>query len=643
MVRMGPVRIGIVILTVEYLDMLEKIASELEDEIYIVNTGLDDAIDAARQLVIEHNIEVIVARGGTAKLLRENIDLPVLACQRDLIDILDSLHEASMLSQKVLFTAFRKPLAGIELIERLTNTHIKQVIYHSKESLYQAIGKGKKEGYSVVVGGGQTVRFALQHDLQAIEIGIGWDELEGTIASARAIALSNRKKQEETRRYQTVIDSVSEGILAFDQNGQISIINRAAQNLLDLKPDSLQEQNIHNLLNQTSAKSVLNLNRPRIDVVEQINQDHFLLSHFPITHGEKRIGGVSTFKDLAGVLNSENAVRRSLSKGLVARYTFDDIIHVEPRMADMLDQTAHYAQTDSTILITGETGTGKELIAQSIHNCSRRSRGPFVSLNCAALPENLLESELFGYDEGAFTGSKKGGKAGLLEIAHNGSIFLDEISETSLLVQIRLLRVLQEREVMRLGSDRRTPINIRVITATNKDLIDLVQEGLFREDLYFRLDVLHVNVPPLRERLGDIVHLIKYFISKLSRKYSFPEISFPSHCLKILTEYSWPGNVRQLENFIERMIIISEGNFNIQKFENIFEQLSRFQHKTVTNEKITTKDDLIQKRMYPSQDGEIELIKEALKKTNFHRDQAAKLLGISRTTLWKKIKIYQIA
>jgi transcriptional regulator, propionate catabolism operon regulatory protein len=640
---MEPIRIGIVIATAEHLGMLQNYIAEVDDKIFIVNKGLEEAIEAAKSLVLEHNIEVIVARRGTAFLLRENIDVPVLTIQRDESNILYALHEASGLGQKVLLTEFRNPLPRLKLIEKLLKIHIKQVAYHGNESLRQIIHKAKYEGYSVAVGGGLTVRYSTQCGMHGIELGFTHNDLETTIENARAVARANRKENEETRRYQAVIDSVSEGVVAFDQNGLISSINRSARKLMNIGNKNLTELTVQNLLGETSAESVLHVNRPRIDSVEQIKQNQFLFNHFPVSLGDTIIGGVSTFKDFSGVMNSESAVRRSLSKGLVAHYSFDDIVHYGPRMGELINQAARYAQTDSTVLITGETGTGKELIAQSIHNGSHRRRSPFVIINCAALPENLLESELFGYDEGAFTGSKKGGKAGLLEIAHQGTVFLDEISEAPIPVQVSLLRILQEREVMRLGSDRRIPIDIRIITATNKDLIDLVNKGTFREDLYFRLDVLHLNVPPLRERT-DCSPLARHFINKISVRYGLPEITIPPSFLTRLNDYSWPGNVRQLENFIERMVIISEGTFSEHKFETLLDQLSRFQQKESMCEHRDSDERTVKNLgLCRSQETETQLITEALQKTNYRREDAAKLLGISRTTLWKKLKKYGIS
>ena len=270
-----------------------------------------------------------------------------------------------------------------------------------------------------------------------------------------------------------------------------------------------------------------------------------------------RAGTVVSLLNAAQIQTTEDQLRKKLHyKGHKAKYTFGDIITRSPRMIACIQEAKAFAQTDSNIVVVGETGTGKELLSQSIHAWSRRSQNNFVAINCAALPENLLESELFGYVEGAFTGATRGGKPGLFEIAHNGTIFLDEISEIPLGLQGRLLRVLQEREIMRLGDSPVTPINIRVIAATNKNLESLVRAGKFRSDLYYRLNVFPIHLPPLRERPEDIPLLAKAFTFKIARRLGRNIDSIPAETLRTLSNMEWPGNVRELENVIERAVLL---------------------------------------------------------------------------------------
>jgi transcriptional regulator with PAS, ATPase and Fis domain len=296
-----------------------------------------------------------------------------------------------------------------------------------------------------------------------------------------------------------------------------------------------------------------------------------------------------------------------------------------------------FAASDSTLLLTGETGTGKEILAHSIHRIGPRRRQPFVSINCAALPENLLESELFGYEEGAFTGSRRGGKPGLFEIAHKGTIFLDEIGATPQSVQTRLLRVLQEKEVMRIGGERMIPVDVRIIAATNKDVTREVQKGNIREDLFFRLNILHIHIPPLRDRMDDLPVLMKALMKKTAKKYQRAPLTVPSAFLASLMAYSWPGNVRQLENFVERLLLLSSDRFRQGIFDELYSELTAY---TATGRPFFNKE-LISGRSRAKgvvQNQDTRSIWRALEEAHFCKSKAAKRLGISRTTLWRKLK-----
>jgi transcriptional regulator with PAS, ATPase and Fis domain len=276
-------------------------------------------------------------------------------------------------------------------------------------------------------------------------------------------------------------------------------------------------------------------------------------------------------------------------------------------------------------LITGESGTGKEMFAQSIHNLSERKNGPFVAVNCATIPENLLESELFGYEEGAFTGARKKGKAGLFTIAHKGTIFLDEITEMPPSLQARLLRIIQEKEVIPLGSEKIIPIDIRIIAATNKDLIAEVKKGNFRSDLYFRLSILNLKIPPLVARTGDISlladHFTKIYSAKLNKNLKLTPKTF-----SLLEDYAWPGNIRELENIIERLCVISESRIRDEDLRAILTELYGQEENS---------DRSIQQMTRAH-------IQATLAACNGNRSLTAKKLGISRSSLWRRLKTHRV-
>src|SRR5690625_4003910 len=305
------------------------------------------------------------------------------------------------------------------------------------------------------------------------------------------------------------------------------------------------------------------------------------------------------FQDVTGIKKMEGEIRKKIYlRGHIAKYTFNDIIY----KSDVVDQTIEiaksYSEVDSNILIIGETGTGKEMYTQSIHNQSARKDKPFVAINCAALPESLLESELFGYVEGAFTGAVKGGKKGFFELAHRGTLFLDEIGEISVNLQSRLLRVLQEKEVMRIGDDKVIPVDVRIIAATNKNLLEMVKNNQFREDLYYRLSVLNLHLPPLRACREDIPSMVHLFL----RKYAGTNqrIRITESALERLSNEAWEGNVRELQNFCERLAVLCKDHFidenDVERFLSSHHFFMNEENKAGINEHFTKNVSLSEKQ-----------------------------------------------
>jgi len=350
---------------------------------------------------------------------------------------------------------------------------------------------------------------------------------------------------------------------------------------------------------------------------------------------------IITFTEASQLQTIEYKIRKQLSnKGLVAKFSLNDIIGTSKPLKRAIEKVSAFANTSSTVLLYGETGTGKEIFAHSIHNLSSRAKGPFVSVNCSALPKELAESELFGYEEGAFTGAKKAGKPGIFELAHEGTLFLDEIGTMPLELQAKLLRVIQEKEVSRLGGTRIIPINVRIIAATNNNLELAIQEGLFRRDLYFRLNVLLLRIPPLRERPEDIPLLFNYFVKKFALKLHTKINIFNNHNLKVLSNYSWPGNVRELENFAERYVALTAyhpaPNFLLEElFEEIRSGLTPGHEKLEDHDIIEVNEPTLSEAMFSS---ERELLLNVGVKANWNRKKMAQLLSISQATLWRKMK-----
>ncbi|MDI6601953.1 MAG: sigma 54-interacting transcriptional regulator [Thermoanaerobacteraceae bacterium] len=348
------------------------------------------------------------------------------------------------------------------------------------------------------------------------------------------------------REMDAILNSVHDAIVATDANGKVTVFNPKAEELFGYKRADVIGRDVDKVIPKNNFKKCM---EKRITVsgnLEEICNRHLISNRIPLLMNDTVIGIVSTYQDVTEMQLLEQEIRGKLyERGYVARYTFDDIIHKSSTMDSVVQKAMKLAASDEPILLSGETGVGKEMFAQAIHNHSNRKNGPFIAVNFGALPENLAESELFGYEEGAFTGAKKGGKPGLFELAHNGTIFLDEIGDATPSIQIKILRVLQEKCVIRLGAIRVIPVNVRVIAATNKGLKDIILQGKFREDLYYRLNVLGIPIPPLRKRREDIIPLAEYFLSKYGRGLVLSDTVKSAFC-----SYSWPGNVRELENVI---------------------------------------------------------------------------------------------
>jgi transcriptional regulator with PAS, ATPase and Fis domain len=476
--------------------------------------------------------------------------------------------------------------------------------------------------------------YAHKYGINGIEWYISEEAVAFAIEDALSVARLNRQEQEKSKKYQCIIDSTSDAIISVNRSGIVTTLNKAAKELLNIEGYRDGKHALIDYLPKSQFGMIYDSKQSLLNKLEKINDNLYLTNHIPILVNDEVTGIVSIFKNTANVLKDEKDVRRNFAKGLIAKYTLEDLIHVSSVMQDVVKKVRKYAPSDSTVLINGETGTGKEILAQSIHNMGRRAKGPFVSVNCAALPDQLLENELFGHEEGAFTGSRKGGKAGLFELAHTGTIFLDEIASTSPNVQASLLRVLQERKVMRIGSDRLIPINVRVLAASNKNLIEEVRSGKFREDLFFRLNVLIINMPPLREKIKDMPVIIDSLIKRISDKYGMKLISIPDQYVRKLMRYPWPGNVRQLENFIERLLLLTESEFDPNIFNELCQEIeAQNMSESNAHEQILKKAST-GKRMNTQDD----IINEILIDAKFCKTKAAQKLGISRTTLWRKMK-----
>jgi propionate catabolism operon transcriptional regulator len=630
-------RIGIFASSKSLLDRIKVLSAQQPDQLYINTHGLDDAIPIAREME-RNGVEVIISRRGTAHLLRENLRIPVISFPHRSLDILVSLRLASQAGRKILLPVFRQPIGNSGILEELLQIELVQEVYHNKTDLARIIGNAHKMGCQAVVGGSITHAIARDVGMPYFEIRTSDEDIDATVENAKSVARSARQQAVASWRYRSIIDAASDGIIAVDEKGRITLLNAAARKLLSSQGE-IAGQPITHLIPNCPVFQVLATKKPMHDRLTQIGGESFIFNHLPVILDDDLVGAVCTFRDIGHVMRTENVVRRSLSQGLVAKYELDDLVHESAAMRDIVHLGRLYATTDSTILIIGATGTGKEIFAHGIHNLSPRAKHPFVSVNCAALPEQLLESELFGYDEGAFTGSKKGGKPGRFEIAHQGTIFLDEIDTTPEAVQIRLLRVLQEREVMRVGGAVKIPIDVRVIAAASRDLSLAVREGKFRADLFYRLNVLRLRIPPLKQRREDIPVLLQFFTRLFSERHGLEPIALPQVYVDRLQAYDWPGNVRQLRNFSERLVMNCSLRCSDDMLDVLYQELVDHTPEPPAPKAGEGEDSPLKGRIRQSQqDNERSIVIDALQRARYNKCKAAESLGISRTTLWRKLR-----
>ena len=445
-------------------------------------------------------------------------------------------------------------------------------------------------------------------------------------------------ERNERKLLETFLENTADRVVIIDKNFRIVMINQSYCDFLDIPKEKALGEDVRNVIENSRMHIVVSTGVPEYNQVHRIKGEDMICNRVPIkVDGKVEYAvGIGLFRDISdlkklwqeiGQLQQEvKLYKNELRQYHGARYSFESIIGRSPQMSSLKATALKVAASNSTILIMGESGTGKELFAQAIHQASPRSRGPFVQVNCAAIPETLLESELFGYQEGAFTGAKKGGRIGKFELADGGTIFLDEIGDMPLNMQSKILRVLQEREIERVGGGRPIMVDVRVIAATNRDLKDLVRRSLFRDDLFYRLNVITLEIPALRDRAEDIPALVDFFLKKLARQFGQGRKRISERAMEMLIRHLWTGNVRELENTLERALNIMEDDI-IKPSDLAF----------ISGAEISDRpDDLVPLKKAVEQ-FEKTVLNKALKQTNGDKLKAAELLKLSKSTFYEKI------
>ena len=468
--------------------------------------------------------------------------------------------------------------------------------------------------------------------------------------------MSNGMEAIPSNWHEQIINLVAERIVVTDREGTIIYINEAYCEFLGTTVEEAINRPVQDIIENTRMHIVAKTGKKELAALHPINGSEMIANRFPLIVDGELVGALGTvmFRSpeewrmyktkIQHLVEELKYYKTKVDKELKSKYYFHDLIGSSHPFLAVKKLAERISASNSSVLLIGESGTGKELFAHAIHNHSLRSSLPFVAINCASIPEHLLESELFGYEDGAFTGAKKGGKKGQFELAHNGTLFLDEIGDMPMAMQSKLLRVLQEKEVQRIGGQKSIPVDVRVICATHRNLEKMVQEGNFRQDLYYRLNVIKIEIPPLNKRKEDIRLISMSLLKKLERKFFRTGIELSKEVEQRLMEHSWPGNIRELENVLERAINVLDGQtievFHLPLYLRELElQSSSEMVDHVSKAKIAEK-------MLPLKDILAQVEKEAILKaltvTSGNKQEAARLLEIGKTRFYEKCKLYDI-
>ena len=595
--------------------------------------------------------DAIIARGYTAQktLTKYSETTPTIRVHISGYDIIRAVYECreKYHPKKIAICGLDESLSEAAGVCKILGVEANVYAPVRNQDLPQVLNKAIEDGCDALVSGYSANLLAGKMGLNSVVIQTGAAALSQAMDEAIYTVERIRHERVISQMYKTIIYSSDAGLLYVDREGIIRVRNHVARQMngnvsimgksLKMVISWLEPLFCSVMKNGKVETRLISIPGSKITVSVKCS---------PVIANNELSGVVFNLTDVTQIQELESQIRRKLSeRGLKARYTFDQIIHKSKEIDRVIQLAGRYAASDSNVIIIGETGTGKELFAQSIHNASKRKNGPFVAVNCAALPENLLESELFGYVEGAFTGTSKGGKMGLFEQAHGGTLFLDEVGEISMAIQTKLLRVLQERQVRRIGDNKVINVDVRIISATNKSIRKMADVGQFRRDLVYRLDVLRLFLPPLREREADVELLFVNQLQGMAKRNGQLPVKIEAGVFPLLCQYPFFGNIRELRNIAERVFVLHEGD--IINAHDVHEALYPADLDMDPSFAISTGPGLAELTETQEQNsenflGEEERLRQALKISGGNKGKAAKLLGIDRSTLWRRMKKYEI-
>ncbi|RDU97799.1 propionate catabolism operon regulatory protein PrpR [Trinickia dinghuensis] len=630
-------------------DLLFEIAGEYDEraDLRVIARAYDDAVHEV-ETAGARRPDVIVAGGSNAAYLKTRLSVPVVQINPTGFDVMQSLARARKHGERqvALVTPGETPPEVRDFVSAY-GLDVVFASYRSAEDADACVHRLRELGVGAIVGPGLIADLAAAAGIDTVFL-YSHASIRRGFETAMDLAQATRVEAKRRRHIDNLLQHLRDGVVALDANGRVEAINRRLADALGIDAARAVGRPLTDLV-PGLARTLPDADG---DMLATIRGVSYLVHRGPLVGDSGEDGVVLTFQESRAVERLDRTLRsKQLTHQFSARYRLDDLVGESASMQRVKTLVRRYAKSDATVLVLGESGTGKEMVAQSIHRLSARREFPFVAINCGAFPEALLESELFGYEEGAFTGARKGGKAGLIEAAHRGTLFLDEIGEMPLPLQSRLLRVLQEREVVRLGSTEPTRVDIRVVAATHGALTERIAGGTFRADLYYRLNILSMALPPLRERAEDMMPLgVALFMQavrrepRLTTRIRGSEVgeNVLAGVEDVLRGYAWPGNVRELQNVIERIVVeladddTSDGNvapLDVETMRTIAPEL--FASDVNANGQSARADAKTLRER--SRHVEADQIRAALAACDGDRDAACRALGISKTTLWRKL------
>jgi transcriptional regulator, propionate catabolism operon regulatory protein len=608
-------------------------------DISIFDVPIADAVRFGKDLEQRAEVDLFICTGATGAYLQKHVRSPVVLIPVSDYDILQALEVARRTTSTVAVLSYREVNRKLEAVQPLLTVTVKQSAYTTLQEAEECVAAMAATGCKVVVGSSMITEIAEKAGIHSV-LATSGNAVREALDDAMAILRASHAETAKREHLNALLKQLGDGVAAIDLAGRIQSINPAMARLLNMTPSQAEGQLLADVEPRLDPQHMASEQGAQEGKIVHLGMRSVLATLTPIVEHGNPSGAVLVCQDTSAVQRAERQIRSSSrTTRFTAKYRLSQVIATSDAMLLPLDLARRYALTDSTVLINGESGTGKELIAQGMHNASRRANGPFVAINCASFPETLLESELFGYEEGAFSGTRKGGKPGLFELAHTGTIFLDEIGDMPMSLQTRLLRVLQEREVVRLGGTEPTPVDVRIIAATHRNLRTLIAENRFREDLYYRINILRISLPALRERREDIAPLAVTILEEAARRHRLDGVpaGWLEPLLPYLECYSWQGNVRELENVLERLVLVMMSGDGPDLEDPV--QLRAVvrsildEDAAIALDCASTEGNL--KAMAKST--ELMMILKVVNECGGSLEHASRRLGISRTTIWRRL------